>query len=323
VNQTSGGYVALGPTMTSLPTTSTLNVPQADIRAAGVTVALSSGGGLSAVWRGSDGSRTQLIFDVTGYFLAGSTGATFQPVDPVRLLDTRSGNGLSGMFASGLVRSFTIAGRSGIPTGAVGVTGNLTITAQTSAGYVAVGPSMSADPATSTLNAPKGDNRANGLTVMLSEAGTLAAVWKGAPGSTAHLVFDVTGYFTMDASGATFHPVDPIRLLDTRVANGLGSALASRAARSFATSGRGTVPVDALALTGTLTITGQSSAGYLALGPTMSGSPVTSTLNAPRGDNRANGVVVRAGGVGSLGIVWMGASGSSSQAILDITGYYR
>ena len=54
---------------------------------------------------------------------------------------------------------------------------------------------MNSSPTTSTLNAPKGDTRANGVTIRLSSAGKLAAVWTGAPGSTTHLVFDVTGYF--------------------------------------------------------------------------------------------------------------------------------
>ena len=40
------------------------------------------------------GSGTDLITDITGFYVAGGAGASYTPVDPVRLLDTRSGNGL-------------------------------------------------------------------------------------------------------------------------------------------------------------------------------------------------------------------------------------
>jgi hypothetical protein len=160
-----------------------------------VTVKLSGSGSLAAVWKGSAGSTTHLVFDVTGYFTNDATGATYVPLDPARLLDTRSGNGLSGVYKSGTVRPFATAGRGTIPVDATAVTGNLTITRQSSAGYVSLGPTMTSKPSTSTLNAPRGDNRANGVTVKLSGTGKLAAVWKGSSGSSAHLVFDVTGYY--------------------------------------------------------------------------------------------------------------------------------
>ena len=125
------------------------------------------------------GSGADAITDITGYYLPDGSGATYVPVDPVRLLDTRSGNGLSGMFASGIVRRVGIAGRGGIPGAAVAVTMNITVTQQTSSGFVSVGPTMSADPTTSTINVPRGDTRANGATVALDDQGRLAAVWKG------------------------------------------------------------------------------------------------------------------------------------------------
>ena len=61
-------------------------------------------------------------------------------------------------------------------------------------------------------------------------------------------------------------------------------------------SGRGAG--GAVAVTGNLTVTGQSAPGYLFLGPDPLNDPSTSTLNFPLGDNRANGVTValRAGG---------------------------
>jgi spore germination protein YaaH len=320
--QTSAGYVSLGPTMTADPATSTLNVPHGDIRATGVTVRLGDGGTLTAVFKGTTGARANLIFDVTGYFVGGSTGATFFPLDPARVMDTRVGNGLTGTFANKLPRTFQVTGRGGVPAGAVAVTGNLTITGQTSAGYVSLGPVMTASPSTSTLNAPQGDNRANGVTVSLDGSGGLSAVWVGTAGSRTHLLFDVTGYFVSSGAGATYFPIDNARLLDSRVGNGFSGVLTSPTPKSFAAAGRGTIPAGALAVTGTLTITGQSSAGHLSLGPSMTDRPTTSTLNAPRGDTRANGVTVPLGGL-ALGVVFVSASGATTHVLFDATGYFR
>ncbi len=77
---------------------------------------------------------------MTGYFLASNAGATYRPLPPVRSLDTRFGNGLTGTFATTVPRTWQVAGRDGIPAGAVAVTGNVTVTGQTSRGWVTVDP---------------------------------------------------------------------------------------------------------------------------------------------------------------------------------------
>jgi PKD repeat protein len=120
---------------------------------------------------------------------------TYVPLAPARLLDTRVGNGLSGRFASGVPRTFQVGGRGGVPATAVAVTGNLTVTNQSAAGWVFLGPSDVSIPTSSTLNFPVGDNRANGVTVALGPGGTLSATYGAVPGASSDLVFDVTGYF--------------------------------------------------------------------------------------------------------------------------------
>jgi hypothetical protein len=189
--QSGAGFVYLGPDPVANPSSSTLNFSAADTRANGVTVALGSGGTLSATF-GYAGA-TELVFDVTGFFVPDGSGATFVPLSPFRLLDSRFGNGLSGPFSAQSPRTFQVSGRGGVPGSAVAVTGNLTVTGQTSAGYAYVGPQPLADPPSSTLNFPWGDTRANGLTVALGPGGALSATY-GYAGAT-HLVFDVTGYF--------------------------------------------------------------------------------------------------------------------------------
>jgi hypothetical protein len=160
-------------------------------------VALGAGGTLSATYIASSLSRTtQVLFDVTGYFTPDATGSTYHALGPARILDTRYATGLSGVFHSQLARTFQVTGQGGVPSGATAVTGNLTVTGQTAAGYLFLGPVAANHPTSSTLNFPLGDNRANGVTVALGAGGTLSATYIASSLSrTTQVLFDVTGYF--------------------------------------------------------------------------------------------------------------------------------
>jgi len=124
--------------------------------------------------------------------------ATYHAVGPNRIVDTRTGLGLSSALKNRVPQTFQVTGRGGVPSGAVAVTGNLTVTGQTAGGYVFLGPDPIANPTSSTLNVPAGDNRANGVTVALGTTGTpgrLSVTWVSAAGATTEVIFDVTGYF--------------------------------------------------------------------------------------------------------------------------------
>jgi spore germination protein YaaH len=127
-------------------------------------------------------------------FVTDMTPASYVPLAPARVLDSRFGNGLSGKFSAGVPRTFQVSGRGGVPANATAVTGNLTVTNQTVAGAAFLGPSPISAPSSSTLNFPVGDNRANGVTLALGAGGTLSATYLASSGST-DFVFDVTGYF--------------------------------------------------------------------------------------------------------------------------------
>jgi hypothetical protein len=320
--QTALGYLFIGPVATNAPTSSTLNFPKADNRANAVTVQLGAGGTLSITYYAGIGATTQVIFDVTGYFTPETTGATYVPLDPTRLLDTRSGNGLSGAFTARVARTFQVTGRGGVPAGAVAVTGNLTVTGQTALGYLFIGPVATNAPTSSTLNFPRGDDRANAVTVQLGAGGTLSITYYAGIGATTQVIFDVTGYFTPDATGATYVPLDPTRLLDTRSGNGLSGAFTARAARTFQVTGRGGVPAGAVAVTGNLTVTGQTALGYLFMGPVATNAPTSSTLNFPKADNRANSLAVKLGTSGTLSVTYYAGTGAQAHVIFDVSGYF-
>jgi hypothetical protein len=311
------------------PTSSTLNFPVGDDRANAVTVALGPGGTLSATYAAPTlGPTAQVIFDVTGYFTPDTSGATYDALTPSRVPDSRDGYwiGLAGAFSSHVARTFAVAGHGGVPSNATAVTGNLTVTGQTAAGFLYVGPVPMNDPTSSTLNFPTGDDRANAVTVALGAGGTISATY-AAPtlGQAAQVIFDVTGYFTPDASGAKYVPLTPARVLDSRDGYwiGLAGAFSSHVARTFAVSGQGGVPGSATAVTGNLTVTGQTALGFLYIGPAPMNDPTSSTLNFPMNDDRANAVAVALGAGGTLSPTYAASTtGPTAQVIFDVTGYF-
>jgi Stage II sporulation protein/Fibronectin type III domain len=252
-------------------------------------------------------------------------GGTYHALAPKRILDTRDGTGgLSGPFSSHVARTFQVTGRGGVPAGATAVTGNLTVTQQTSQGFLFAGPIAMNNPTSSTLNFPANDDRANAVTVALSGTGTLSVAY-AAPtfGPTAQVIFDVTGYFTSDTTGATYHAISPTRILDTRDGTGgLSGKFSSHVARTFQVTG-GVVPSNATAVTGNLTVTQQSSLGYLYIGPVAMNNPTSSTLNFPINDDRANGVTAALGGSGQLSITYAApVLGPTAHVVFDVTGYF-
>jgi hypothetical protein len=158
--------------------------------------------------------------------------------------------------------------------------------------------------------------------VPLNSAGQLQVEYWGNPGQSTQFVFDVTGYFVPGLSGATFVPLAPGRVVDSRISQGFKGPLRMTTSTTFAVRGQVSVHLAAVAVVGNLTVTNQTAAGWLNAAPTATSA--TSTLNFPVGDNRANGFVSMLGPGGSLSVTY-GGSGSSAttQVVVDILGYYR
>jgi hypothetical protein len=335
------GLIALGPTMTPTGDTTTLNFAMvsgtaSENRANNVTMGLDPDGKLSAVFRSSTaGATVDLIFDITGYFLPDASGATYHALAPGRVLDTRAGTGhigLAGKFKTKTVRTISVAGVKGlgwasalVPANAVAVTGNLTVTNATSDGFLAIGPTVSSSPSTSTLNTRKGRNTANGVTVAL-KSGKVQAVWVGAAGSSADVLLDITGFFTADATGMLFYPIAPYRVLDSSTNLGLTGPFATGTAQTLpvgGSGGAGGVPSDAKGIAGNFTVFGPSTNGYAFIAPSISGSPSSSTVNATASYAVANGFDVSLGS-GNVMLIWVGnAGGSTANLQLDINGYWK
>ena len=333
VNQNYAGYASVTPTPNANPSTASLNFPVGEARGNNITSPLSSVGGLSIVYKAPDGKTTHFVLDVTGYFLDDDTGATYKNLSaPSRVLDTRPAPynvGLLGPLAATVHYEVTVrgAGTPAIPSDAVAVTGNLAVVGQTSAGYVTLSTTEpTGTPPTATVNFPGGDVRANGVTIKLSPTGTIWAVYTAPPGKTTHLVFDVTGYYVDDLTGARFVALTPGRRMDTRFPaprEGLTGAFVANTPRTLVIEPYQGVPVNATAITGNLTVVGQTKAGYVSMTPTADATPPNSTINFPVGDIRGNGVTGPLSGPGSVAFVYMSGTGAKVHLVFDLTGYFR
>jgi outer membrane protein assembly factor BamB len=310
-------------------------------------VGCSSGGGTCGIrgtlTTGDAVNSSPAVVDGVVYFgsndnklyACGLIGATYFTVPPVRVLDSRPGTGHIGaaLFHSRVKQTFAVATiASGVPTGAIAVTGNVTVVSQSRAGFVTLAPSLTSGvlPSTSTINFPLADTRANGVTVSLGAGGTLDAMyWTPSSADTVHLLFDVTGYFLSDPSGATYFTVPPVRVLDSRPGTGhIGAALFhSRVKQTFAVATVASgVPTGAIAVTGNVTVVSQSRAGFVTLAPSLTSGvlPSTSTINFPLADTRANGVTVSLHSGGTLdAMYWTPSSADTVHLLFDVTGYFR
>ena len=331
VGQTSGGHVTIAPSLTSGvdASTSTINFPVGDTRANGLTVSLGAGGRLDAMyWAGKTSNTAQIILDVTGYFADDTTGATFQAITPGRVLDSRKSLG-AGTFHARVKQTFAVGGLFGVPLDAVAVTGDVAVTGQTKSGNVTIAPKLTSGviPSTSTINFPVGDTRANGLTVPLAAGGKLDAMyWTSAAGATVNIVFDVTGYFSNDPTGATFHAIAPGRVLDSRRSLG-ATTFVARVKQSFEVARHFGIPSIAVAVTGNAAVVGQTRPGNITIAPKLTSGvvPSTSTINFPANDIRASGVTVPLGPGGTLDAMYWASSSSrpaTTGIVFDVTGYF-
>jgi len=117
--------------------------------------------------------------------------AKFFLVSPCRALDTRGG----GAIGSNQIRTITLAGTCGIPSGTTALAVNLTVVSPPTGGFATLypGPAIVTRPNVSTINFPAGRTLANNARVALGADGTLN-IFNAASGPLDVLI-DIQGYF--------------------------------------------------------------------------------------------------------------------------------
>ena len=322
-DQTALGWVYVGPQISSAPGPSTINFLRGDNRANGITVPLSPQGTLDAWYGAVPGASTDIVIDVTGYFMPNTDGDGYVQYGPHRILDTRVGNGLTGKFYSSQPRAIRVAGVAGLPDkGIVAVAGNVTVVSPTYLGYVYISPTAAVPPTSSTINFPANDIRANNFVVPIGPDGSIsAAYWTSVPASV-ELIIDISGYYTA-GGGAQYHTLNPARILDSRVPVGLTGPIPAGQAQTLQITGAGGVDAGAVALNANLTVTQQTYLGWVGAGPAISLDTIFSNVNFPVNDNRANGVTVPLTTDGKLQLMYGAPAGQNIQLVLDVCGYFK
>jgi hypothetical protein len=198
----------------------------------------------------------------------------------------------------------------------------VTVVNSTNAWAIYLGPAPISKPKASTINFLKGQIAGNSLTVALSATGTLSATFMSGSGSTTDLVFDVTGYYTADATGRRYVPLTPASLLDTRSAIGLSGKFSANTPRTFTVRGHAGVPANAAGITGVVSVVNQTSSWALGVGRVPATKPTTSALNFLKGDFCSNGVTVALSSTGTLSLTYMSGAGNKTDVVLFVTGYF-
>jgi hypothetical protein len=257
----------------------------------------------------------------TGHLTA-TAAATYVPLSPSRITDTRSGSGYpnaGNTWGAGGSINVQVTGVGGVPTtGVTAVVVNVTVVAPTASSYVTLFPEGTTQPVVSNLDFTTGETLANLATVPLGSQGGLTVY--NYVGSV-NVVIDVEGYYTSTAqTSGLYNPVNPLRVLGTLAA---GTSIGPGASTSVTVAGVDGVPADASAVVANVTVAGSSGSGYLTVypAPTLGRptAPTASNVNFTTGQVVANRVIIP---VGPNGLIEVYNNSGSVKVDLDLDGYY-
>ena len=146
--------------------------------------------------------------------VAAATSGSFTQLDPVRLLDTRSGDKIGELDGSGTATQLQVTGTNGIPTSGITAIA-LNVTAVDTegndwGGYVTVYP-CGTPPDTSNLNFVSGQTIPNSVIAPVSTTGKVCFYVYG----KAHLLADISGYFTTSGTEETTGGTEELAYLGT------------------------------------------------------------------------------------------------------------
>ena len=273
--------------------------------------------------------QADVVVDVEGW-VSGPQAVTnsaglYAPLTPARLLDTRSGIGGSTTVGSGSTISLPVAGRGEVPAqGVAAVVLNVTVTNPTASSFLTVWPTGSLLPNASNLNFVAGQTIANRVTVKLGANGQVDIY--NFQGHT-DVVVDVNGWFTdgSGASGTSFVPLAPYRVLDTRAGiGGYNSPVPGGGTIAVQLAGQGGVPpmndsTPPKAVVVNLTVTNTTAGSFMTAWPDGTTRPGTSDLNWVGGVTIPNLVVVQVGANGKVDLYNLAGS---TDVVVDVVGYY-
>jgi hypothetical protein len=245
---------------------------------------------------------------------AASDPSVFVAIEPVRVLDTRSGVGLSGTFTSESPRDLTVTGivpavvgdtvvpTEVVPAGATAIVANVTAVRPSTAGFVAVRPATATgDPTTSNVNFTTGGVVVpNSVTVEVPttgpDAGDIELWFKGTgPTATTHLLLDIVGYYEAGGTGPKGDTGDPGPKGDTGAQGAKGDSCSVGRDGDIITIACEDGSSESFALDDTMLVCGGSSRDASAFLPAGAGMAVVSGCSP---DSGTQAVLVTRSGTG-------------------------
>lgn len=299
------GFLTAWPGDHELPTVSNLNFQAGQTRANGTITKVDDLGRL----RVYTSVPAFVVVDVVGAFVPhGATVAAgrFVPSTSARLFDSRPSN----IVAAG--GSVTIPLPAGVPSDAIALAVNITVTESSRPGFVTAFPAGTVMPRASVLNLDGFDQtRAAGGIFGVSPQGITLFLSGGG-----HVVVDYSGYFTgpsaATSSDGLFSVVDPVRLMDTRQTSplGVGIPIYPQGGVELAVSQHGSMAYNVTSVDG--------DAGFIRGYAAGTPQPDTSTLNPQgQGDIVANFAITQTSNRG-LGY-W---SQPQTNLVVDLQGWF-
>jgi Right handed beta helix region len=318
IGPTEGGSLTVYSQSGAGAATSSINFSAGQTIANLVTV--QPAGGVIRFQNNSKGT-VQVVADLDGYYGGGEYG--FQPMTPVRVLDTRNGAGTTAagaVAARGTLR-LNLSGK--VPAGAAAAVLNLTATQPTAGGFITAYAGGQPVPDTSNLNFTAGKTVANQVIVPLTSD---VADFYNDSGGTVQLIADLDGYYSSGAT-SSFVPYGPTRIVDTRVGLGAkagavpahGTLVITPSTFSTGCNPNATCTTFPSAFVLNVTVTQPKAGGVLIVYPDNGSPPGTSSVNFSAGQTVANLVTVEPF---NSDIAIYNQSSGSVQIVVDEQGYY-
>jgi RHS repeat-associated protein len=255
-------------------------------------------------------------------------GSNYTTITPTRIADTRTNSGkpYAGQhLGAGATLNVQVTAANGdaVPTTATAVVLNVTAVNATTGTYLTVFAAGASRPGVSDLNVATNTVTNNQVTAPVGSGGQVA-VFNAA--GTLDVVVDVVGYYSPVPTGtAGYNPISPARLADTRTGSGYqdqGQTLASGGSDTVQVTGNAGVPATGVTVSAAVvevTAVNETAPGYLILHAHGTATPATSNLDYTTNVNITKEVTVALSSSGQFDI---SNSGASTNAVVDIMGYY-
>jgi hypothetical protein len=310
------GYINAYPGGTSLPGTSNIDYAAGQAIANFAIVPLGANGGIQLYNSGA--GTVQLLADVAGYFTSdpSATGVTsYTPVNPVRVLDTRNGNGApEAPLAAKTTLAVQIGGVDGIPSSVSSVAISVGTVDETDGGFLEYWADGSSEPSPWS-NIQFGTGAIQEFAIVPVGADGKIDIRSDQLGSanSTDVFGDVVGYFAAGTTGEGYRAVALTRELNTKPSD---TPIASYGTMSVPTTGWVTAP-DVTPVVDLVAIPADS--GHLTVYPAGTGEPNTSNVNY-FADTNTEDLDLASTGDGDFDVY--NGTASATNIAVDLQGYF-